>query len=184
MSSHKAPSAGQKVHAHPGKTAPTTQEGVGAVESGCLAAESIRSGGGFSSNPDASSDKIGSGPAENPRASKPGTSGTAGANNPDSLANQRSYAGEAPTYVEAQRIATEAHGPKPHGKDLKEGGFSGGGSITEGGRLPEPGSAQDPGRLALQGMQEGGGGGGGGPRKKKAGGDEQPFGALEGDTSA
>jgi len=165
----------RQVHAHPGKSAPVTTEGIGAVASDSLAADSIRSGGGFTSNVGATP---GSGPAATPHASKPGTSGKAGANNPDSLANQTSYAGLAPSYVSSHGQKSES---QPGGRSLTEGGFSGSG--TAGGRLPEPGSARDPARETVRGIvdQSGGGGGERGTRKRA---DEQPFKALGGDAEA
>ncbi|KAM7221347.1 hypothetical protein V8F06_003315 [Rhypophila decipiens] len=180
MSSNQAPSAGQKVHVHPAKNAPLKTEAPGSIESQSLAADSIRSGGAFTSNPNAKESNIGSGPTETPHASKPGSSGKVGANNPDSLLNQDSYAGTAPSYVgnaKGEFVSEESQTPK--GRNLTEGGFAGSGTSGKG--MPEPGSLNDPGRAALKGESNTKGGNNeGGVRRR----DEQPFGALGGDTSA
>ncbi|KAK3316683.1 hypothetical protein B0H66DRAFT_561925 [Apodospora peruviana] len=175
MASHKAPSAGQRVHL--GKDAPISIEGTGAVASDSLAAESLRRSGGFASNEGA---EAGQGPTKTTHSAKPGRSGHAGASNPDSLENQESYAGTAPSYVEAGGVDESA--ARPHGKNLTEGGFAGSG--TSSGKLAEPGSMQDPSRQAERDTGIGEQGSKSGSKKKVAVGDEQPYGVLGGDTDA
>lgn len=143
------------------------------MASDSLAADSIRAGGGFTSNASA---PPGSGPAPTPLASKPGTSGKAGSKNPDSLLNQTSYAGLAPSYVSQASSESQS---QPRGRNLTEGGFAGSG--TSGARLPEPGSARDPARETVRGIVDQSGGGERGTKKRV---DEQPFKALGGDAES
>ena len=86
----------------------------------------------------------------------------------------------APTYVNKQYTRDQAG---PHGKNLQEGGFEGSGpgkSIQA-----EPGSKDDPARLAEQKMNlnQTHGGTGTGPRQTRLSG-EQPYGALDSETSS
>ncbi|KAL2149166.1 hypothetical protein VTH82DRAFT_8514 [Thermothelomyces myriococcoides] len=152
---NKAPSAGTKVTT--GENIPVTREAPGSVPKDSLAAESVRRGGGFASNP---GQQQGEGaqrrPQQQPRSQSEGSG---------ILESQHSYAGAAPTYVANQWHRDPAG---PHGKNLKEGGFEGSG--TAAGPLPEPGSKEDPSRIATglaaqdrkeAGTRQGGGGGGG-----------------------
>ncbi|KAL2171595.1 hypothetical protein VTG60DRAFT_2428 [Thermothelomyces hinnuleus] len=126
-----------------GENIPVTREATGDISKDSLAAESVRRGGGFASNPGQEQ-----GPQK--RSQQPQAQSGGG-----SLESQQSYAGPAPTYVTNQRHRDPAG---PHGKNLKEGGFEGSG--TEAGLLPEPGSMEDPTRiatgLAAQGRKEAG----------------------------
>ncbi|KAK4229422.1 hypothetical protein QBC38DRAFT_472349 [Podospora fimiseda] len=99
---------------------PITHESTGKVENSSLAAESIRSGGPFKENPESRFEST----AVKPSSSSTETSGLSSS---------------------SSGISSAA---KPHGKNLKEGGFEGSG--TEGGSLPEPGSKDDPGRKGLE----------------------------------
>ncbi|KAK0615045.1 hypothetical protein B0T17DRAFT_540930 [Bombardia bombarda] len=155
-----SPGAGQKVTP---TNPPTTQESAGAIDASSLAAESIRSGGAFSSNRGAIP---GSSPAQDDRKRAPGQGGTSASG---TLANQESYGGVAPSYVNS---APQDHSG-PHGRNLTEGGFAGSG--TAGGRLPEPGSKQDPSRMAelKMGLTGGKGMGSGTGRSRREGGQEQ-----------
>jgi len=171
MSPPANPTIGQKVTTENAPSTYTSAHHHGAIDSSSLAADSIRSGGDFASNPGASP---GSGPASDPRAAAPGTADSAHSG----LDSQESYGGKAPGY--ATHIQ---HNQKPHGRNLTEGGFAGSG--TGDGRLPEPGSKNDPAREAVKKMV--------GSRhapvsanqsKERGVGDEQPFKALGGDTPA
>ncbi|KAL1844906.1 hypothetical protein VTK73DRAFT_1533 [Phialemonium thermophilum] len=98
----------------------------------------------------------------------------------DELKNQESYAGTAPTYVNAQYMRDKGG---PHGKNLKEGGFEGegpGDSINA-----EPGSEQDPARVAERDMNlsQTKAGRDAGPRQPGAAGEGHPYDALD-ETSA
>ncbi|KAK4466488.1 hypothetical protein QBC42DRAFT_259014 [Cladorrhinum samala] len=149
-SSNKAPSFGKKV-TPAGASAPELQEPTGKVGDTSLAAESIRSGGEFSSNP----------------ASRFKSTEVSASN------NSQGSSASAP----ASSSSSSVGGGKPHGKNLKEGGFQGTG--TGEGPLPEPGSIEDPGRMGLNKSQSGGGRGSG----KKVGG-EGMFAGLSNDESA
>ncbi|KAK1750818.1 hypothetical protein QBC47DRAFT_392631 [Echria macrotheca] len=172
MTSHKAPSAGQKVTT---ESVPRKQEGTGEVDPSSLAAESARSGGGFSANPSSGSGGSTTSESHSSKTRAPGTSGTSKSGGGSALDHQYSYGGPAPTYVNSQFRVDEKG---PHGKNLKEGGFEGSG--TDGKGMPEPMSEQDPSRLAereMIGRKEG---------RKVARGDgglesEQPFEAIQGD---
>ncbi|KAK4164473.1 hypothetical protein QBC43DRAFT_317531 [Cladorrhinum sp. PSN259] len=165
MPTHKAPSAGQKVTP---SDAPTIHESAGKVEDSSLAAESIRSGGAFSENPES---KFKGTPAKQSSSLRGSGSGSSES---ESNANVEPGVGGAP--LDTQSAAPP--GSKPHGKNLKEGGFAGTG--TGEGALPEPGSDQDPGR---KGVEKGiGKGMGMGSGNKIAG--ENMFGGLGSEESA
>ncbi|KAL2178253.1 uncharacterized protein P884DRAFT_323284 [Thermothelomyces heterothallicus CBS 202.75] len=125
---------------------PVTREATGDISKDSLAAESVRRGGEFASNPGQEEQ----GPqkrSQQPQA-QPGGGG---------LESQQSYAGPAPTYATNQRHRDPAG---PHGRNLKDGGFEGSGTEAGSGPLPEPGSMEDPTRiatgLAAQGRKEAG----------------------------
>lgn len=106
-----------------GKNAPVTREGAGRVENESLSAESYRADGEFAQNRNAEPE------------------------NASNTAMPRSFAGEAPSYVNSQ-YTSDKNGP--HGKNLKEGGFEHQ-EVYDGVRKAfnsEPGSINDPGRLA------------------------------------
>jgi len=161
------PTIGQKVTTENAPSTYTSAHPHGAIDSSSLAADSIRSGGAFASNPGASP---GSGPASDARTAAPGTADSAHSG----LDSQESYGGKAPGYATHSQ-----HNQKPHGKNLTEGGFEGSGTAIR--RLPEPGSKDDPAREALKKMV--------GSMHAPVGvnqgvADEQPFKALGGDTPA
>lgn len=92
------------------------------------------------------------------------------------------HADTAPSYVTADRDATNAGGP--HGKNLKEGGFSSDGKNAS--FNSDIGGKNDPGRLAEQNFQKvnaNTAGTAGLPKQTGTTG-EQPFGALDNETSA
>jgi hypothetical protein len=165
------PTIDQKVTTENAPSTYTSAHHHGAIDSSSLAADSIRSGGDFASNPGASP---GSGPASNPRAAAPGTADSTHSG----LDSQESYGGKAPGYATHTQ-----YNQTPHGRNLTEGGFAGSG--TGGGRLPEPGSKDDPAREAVKGLI-GSRHAPTGINHKKEGvlSNEQPFKALGGDASA
>jgi len=160
-----------------GGSAPVKTENAGAVDSESLAADSIRSGGGFSANRGAAP---GDTPAVDPRAGEPHTRGGP---HPEGLETQDSYGGKAPGYVMSQYLEDKKG---PHGKNLNEGGFQGSG--MDGKPLPEPMSEQDPSRLALHGMVSGVGGTQPTETRPKMKGEtmaeDQPYGVLGSDEPA
>ncbi|KAJ9156460.1 hypothetical protein NKR23_g877 [Pleurostoma richardsiae] len=201
MSARKAPSEGTKVNL--GQNAPTYQESAGTVPDESLAAESYRAGGEFASNrgaeptssaPQSSGVEVGSGGGgggrqqhhagsgnSSYRAPAAGATGTrtgalaAGA----SSAEGEAQGGAAPSYVSSQ-FAREKGGP--HGKNLKEVDSFEPGSRPGNSLGAEPGSKWDPARVAEQQMALNQAGGSG-PRQGGIEG-EQPYGALDRDTSA
>lgn len=145
MSTNKAPSAGTKVDL--GRNAPTKQEGVGAVGSESLAAESYRGGGEFASN--------GGSQPENLSTSDYNTS-SSGATKLEStrdtsytsLNESSSNVDTAPSYVNNQYVRDTSG---PHGKNIQEG-FDDAGARDglKAALAAEPGSKDDPSRLAEQ----------------------------------
>ncbi|KAK3342991.1 hypothetical protein B0H65DRAFT_236018 [Neurospora tetraspora] len=127
---------------------PPKHEGVGSVPSDSLAADSIRSGGAFAQgNPSASA---GDSASQNPRAKAPGTAHQSHPTAQQSKHENPEQGAPAPTYIFHHGRNLPDPSGRPHGKNIKEGGFAE--SETGGGSMPEPGSKQDPGRVALRDM--------------------------------
>lgn len=147
-----------------------TQEGAGNV-SGSLAAESAQKGGEFSNNRNINDS--GSKTGTDTGAKAPGTSSTS------TSASGGAAAGTAPTYVNNQ-YGRDTGGP--HGKNITEDP-----ELT--GRPAkfnvEPGSKEDPGRVAEQDLRlkQTRGAPGTGERQDGAG-NQQPYAALDNETSA
>ncbi|EHL03704.1 hypothetical protein M7I_0350 [Glarea lozoyensis 74030] len=187
------PSYGKKVTSEP---APPVKEGAGAVASDSLAAESTRSGGGFSNTSgahrldpavnngarmdkeDAAKEKkLGGSSTSYPEGSGGQSKATSVTDTTGSsvTGGSTSNAGVAPTYVNSQ--GKDQSGP--HGKNITEG-FEGGKTVTG-----DIGSENDPGRLAEEqfaktnaniGLEA--------VPKQKGGTGKNDFDALGGDTSA
>ncbi|KAL1865662.1 hypothetical protein Daus18300_007038 [Diaporthe australafricana] len=150
-----------------GDKAPVTQEGAGNV-SGSLAAESAQNGGEFSNNRNINESGGTDTGAKAPGTSSSSTSTSGGA-----------ATGAAPTYVNNQ-YTRDSGGP--HGKNITEDPEMTG---RPGKFNVEPGSKEDPGRLAEQDLRlkQTRGAPGTGERQDAAG-DQQPFAALDNETSA
>jgi hypothetical protein len=151
------------------------QEGPGSIQESSLAAESARSGGGFSENRGigkGDDQQYDSGPGAGD--SSGGGGGSAG------LRDQRSYGGAAPSYIQSQ-YQRDPSGP--HGKNLQEGGFEG--SDRGESLRAEPGSKKDPGRAAEMDLKlsQAKAGRDAGPRQHGVEG-EQPYQILQSDSPA
>lgn len=156
-----------------GENAPVTREGTGQVPSESLAAESLSSGGEFTSNRNTSaSSEI----PTNPASTRPHET-------PADIASKIPEQGQAaPSYVNVPSNITDSSGP--HGKNITEDdGLTG----RPGKFNVEVGSKEDPSREALRSMQlkQTRGAPGTGEREVgERGKDEQPYAALGGDTFA
>ncbi|ROV92377.1 hypothetical protein VMCG_09155 [Cytospora schulzeri] len=163
----KAPSEGTKVY--PGENAPVVREGAGAVASESLAAQSVREGGEFAGNRNINEVGGNIGGGKNITTEQHSSVGASG--EPQGQA--------APGYVGTQYTRDPAG---PHGKNITEDPDM----IGRPGKFNvEPGSLEDPGRVAEQNMalKQTRGAPGTGERQDGAG-NQQPFGALDNETSA
>lgn len=165
-----------------GENAPSYREGAGVVVADSLAAESVQAGGEFASNRNITTNTSSSSSSShhNPASTQPHETPAAAAASRQSTSEQGQ---PAPTYVNNQSAgARDTAGP--HGKNITEDPEMTG---RPGKFNVEVGSKEDPAREAEKTMllQQTRGAPGTGEREVGVkGGDEQPYGALGGDTSA
>lgn len=161
-----------------------TREATGLVPEDSLAAESLSSGGAFTSNKPSSSSSSSNPPEEgfNPASTLPHE--TPSQHKSHNAHNNSEQGGPAPSYVNVPSALSS--GGKPHGKNITQDDDMTG---RPGKFNVEVGSAEDPSREALRDMrlkQTRGAPGTGerevGVRGAKEG--EQPYAALGGETSA
>lgn len=180
-----------RLHAHTfqvdlGKDAPIVKEGAGQVAPDSLAAESYNAEGDFASNRnvDVTSKKTASssGTGSGNSASNPKESYQHSTDSPNAAAGTDGFSSgqrqTAPSYVNSQ-FAKDPNGP--HGKNITEDPDMSG---RPGNPNPTLGSKDDPARLAEKDIQlKGSSIPGSGPRQTGIDG-EQPYGALDPETSA